>query len=102
MKFLFSIIFRANRLIIWIQQKLSPKQFIIFSAILIGLTAGLGAVLLKLFVHFLSQNINEASSNRQFYVALCPILGISLCVLYVTYFNRGKLGKGITNILHVI
>jgi CIC family chloride channel protein len=102
MKFLFSIIFSGNRLIIWIQHRLNPKQFLIFSAILIGLTAGLGAVLLKTFVHFLLKNIEFLSGNQQIYIAMFPIVGISLCVLYVHYLNGNKLGKGIANILHAI
>lgn len=102
MKFFFSLIFSGNKLIIWIQHKLSPKQFQIFSAILIGLTAGLGAVLLKLFVHFLLKNIEVLSDNRQVFIAMFPLIGIGLCVMYVHYLNGNKLGKGIANILHAI
>ncbi len=102
MKFLLSLIFRANRFIIWLQHKLSPKQFVIFSAILIGLTAGLGAVLLKLFVHFLLKNIEFLSNNREVFIAMFPVVGIALCVLFIHYINGNKLGKGISNILHAI
>lgn len=102
MKFIFSIIFSGNTLIIWIQHKLSPKQFLIFSAILIGLTAGFGAVILKLFVHFLLQHIEILSQHKQIYIAMFPIVGISLCVFYIHYLNGNKLGKGIANILHAI
>lgn len=102
MKFIFNLIFRSNRLIIWIQHRLNPKQFVIFSAILIGLTAGLAAVLLKLAVHFLISNIEIFSGQQQFFIALFPIVGISLCVLFIHYLNGNKLGKGIANILHAI
>ena len=102
MKFLFSLIFGGNRFIIWIQQKLSAKQFVIFGAILIGLTAGLAAVLLKLFVHFLLKNIAFISGNNQLYISMFPIVGIALCALYIHYLNGNKLGKGLANILHAI
>lgn len=102
MKFLIGILFNGNRSIIWIQHKLSPKQFVIFSAILIGLTAGLAAVLLKLFVHFILSNIGALTSNKQFYIALFPFIGVSLCALYIHYLNGNKLGKGIANILYAI
>lgn len=102
MKFLFGFIFRANRPIIWLQHQLNPKQFVIGAAMLIGLTAGLAAVLLKLGVHFLLQNIAFLSSNKQFYIALFPTVGITLCVLFVHYVNGNKLGKGIANILYSI
>jgi CIC family chloride channel protein len=102
MKLLLSVIFRSNRLIIWIQQRLSVKQFLIFSAILIGLTAGLAAVLLKLLVDFLRTQIAFFSSGNQFIIALFPLIGIALCAAFVFYLNRGKLGKGMANILHAI
>lgn len=87
---------------IFIQHKLSPKQFVIFAAILIGLTAGLAAVLLKLAVHFLIGIIGVYSGNEQFFIALSPIVGLTLCVLFIHYMNRNRLGKGIANILHAI
>lgn len=102
MKFILSLLFRASGFIIWIQHKLSPKQFVIFSAILIGLTAGLAAVVLKLFVHFLLKNIEQLSGERQLYVAMFPVIGIALSVIFIKYFNRNKLGKGLSNILHAI
>ncbi len=102
MKLLFAFLFRGRRLIIWIQHQLNPKQFLIFGAILIGLTAGLAAVFLKLFVHFILKNVEVLSADKQIYIALFPLIGIGLCVLYVHYLNRGKLGKGISNIMNAI
>lgn len=102
MKLILSLFFKSNRLIIWIQHKLTPKQFIIFSAILIGLTAGLAAVFLKFFVHFFIRNIEYVSSDRPWIVAIFPFVGIGLCTLYIHYLNGNKLGKGIANILYAI
>lgn len=102
MRVLFKLIFRGNAFVTWIQNRLTPKQFLIFGAILIGLTAGLAAVLLKLFVHWLIVYIGILSSQRQIIMAIFPFVGISLCALYVFYLNRGKLGKGLSNILYAI
>jgi chloride channel protein, CIC family len=99
---LIDLIFRGNALVTWFQRKLSPKQFIIFSAILIGLTAGIGAVLLKLIAHWLIRSITYFSGGEQMIIAAFPLVGITLCALYVRYLNRGKLGKGIANILYAI
>ena len=43
----------------WIHNKLNEKQFFIFSSILVGISAGLAAVLLKLFVHAIRQYVLE-------------------------------------------
>ncbi len=89
-------------MIVLIQQKLTPKQFVIFAAILIGLTAGLAAVFLKLTVHWLLGGIETVSSNKQWIVAVFPIIGISLCTLFIHYVNGNKLGKGLSNIIYAI
>jgi CIC family chloride channel protein len=102
MKLLLNLIFRANRFVVWLQTKFTPKQFLIFGAILIGLTAGLAAVLLKLFVHWFTSYISEISHNKQFIIAIWPLIGIALSVIYVKYFNHNRLGKGLSNILYSI
>src|SRR4051812_8529084 len=83
MRFRFSFLFRGNKLLTWVQQQFSPKQFLIFSSVLIGLTAGLAAVFLKLFVHLIFQNVTVLSRDKQLYVAMFPLIGIALCVIYV-------------------
>lgn len=102
MRFLFSRLVKGYSIIFWIQRRLTPKQFLIFSAILIGLTAGLAAVLVKSFVHFFLHTISVWSAKRQVLAALGPLIGISLTVIYVKYFNNNKLGKGLSNILNAI
>lgn len=102
MRFLIQIFFNANKIITWVQHKLSPKQFVIFSAILIGLTAGLAAVMLKLFVHFILDYSDIITPNQQTMIAALPFIGISLCAIYIHYLNGNKLGKGLANILYAI
>ena len=101
-KFFLNLFFKGNRLVVWIQNKLTPKQFIIFAAILIGLTAGLAAVFLKLFVHWFIVDVGAFFGNKQTIIAALPIIGISLCVLFIHYLNGNKLGKGLSNIIHAI
>ena len=102
MRFRLHFLFRANKWLTWLQHQLSPKQFVIVSSILVGLSAGLAAVLLKLFVHWILRNVELLSRDKQVFIALFPLIGITLTVLYVVYLNRGKLGKGMTNILHSV
>src|SRR5689334_6941484 len=71
----------------YLQEKLTPHQFLIISSALVGITSGLAAVLLKYIVHnievwiqYYSQNINEFL----FFAAL-PIVGITLTVLFIRY-----------------
>jgi CIC family chloride channel protein len=85
----------------WTKRRLSKKQFLFFSSVLVGLSAGLAAVILKLFVHFILWGISDnALINSQYFYVILPILGILFTVLIVKIFLNNKLEKGIAK-LHV-
>ena len=88
-----------RQLIDWIRDKLSPRQFIFFSSILVGLSAGLAAIVLKLFVHYIFKFISSGVSfkSQWFYICL-PVLGILLTALIVRFVLKGKLDKGLTSL----
>lgn len=71
---------------------------------LVGITAGLAAVLLKTMVHYIHLGIvHDYHIRFQYYLYLIfPLVGILLTVVIVKRFLNGKLGKGTANILHAI
>lgn len=85
----------------WRIKHISNKNFLVISSILVGLVAGLAAVLLKVFVHYIQISLQESESaqNRNLLFFIFPLIGILLTVLYVQIFRNGKLGRGISNIL---
>ena len=91
-------------LINWLHAKLSSRHFLMFSSVLVGITAGLAAVLLKTMVHYIHLGIVYNYHIRfQYYLYLIfPLTGILLTVYLVKRFLNGKLGKGTANILHAI
>lgn len=90
-------------LIGWMQEKMTKRQFIFLSAILVGLSAGLAVVVLKVFAHyiFLIATFDKDVSSRYLFVIL-PILGMFLTVLVVKRVLKGKLQKGLSNIHYAI
>lgn len=90
--------------ILYLAGKLSARQFLIVSSILVGLTSGLAAVTVKYVVHVISQLITFYSTNYEefFLFALFPTLGILVTVFYVRYFLNGKLPKGNPEIVYAI
>jgi CIC family chloride channel protein len=89
----------------WIHEKTNEKQFLIFSSILVGFSAGLAAVILKLFVFVIRQYVVKGFFFRfdfkYLYLAL-PLLGIGLTVLIVKYFFKNQLNRGNSAILFAI
>ena len=89
----------------WIHEKTNEKQFLIFSSILVGVSAGIAAVILKLFVfgirHYLVDGFFLKYDFKYLYLIL-PIIGIGLTILIVKYFFKNQLNKGNTAILFSI
>jgi len=89
----------------WIHEKTNEKQFLIFASILVGVTAGIAAVILKLFVfgirHYLVDGFFLKYDFKYLYLIL-PVIGIGLTILIVKYFFKNQLNRGNTAILFAI
>ncbi len=88
----------------WIHNKLNKRQFLIFSSMLVGMSAGIAAIILKTLVHYIHDAItHDYHVKYQYYIYLfAPMAGLLLCVFFVHRFLHGKLGRGTPNILHSI
>jgi len=89
----------------WIHDKLNEKQFLIFSSILVGVSAGLAAVILKSFVHWIRLYLMEDllfNFEFKYIYLLMPVIGIALTVIITKKFFKGNLHKGTDNILFAI
>ncbi|MGZ4082421.1 MAG: chloride channel protein, partial [Bacteroidia bacterium] len=88
-----------------IHSRLSEKQFLIFSSILVGISAGIAAVILKLFVHFIRQQILHdylLKVDFKYIYLLFPLIGIGITVYIIHRFFGGNIEGGNVNILHSI
>lgn len=89
----------------WIHERTNEKQFLIFASILVGVTAGIAAVILKLFVfairHYLVDGFFLKYDFKYLYLIL-PFIGIGLTVFIVKYFFKSQLNRGNTFILFAI
>lgn len=93
-----------KRPVLYLRDKLSTRQFFILSAVVVGLSSGLAAVVLKYFVHSIESLVAFYSTNYEefFLFALFPLVGITLTVLVVRYGLKGKLQKGSAEIAYAI
>lgn len=86
----------------WIHEKTNEKQFLIFASILVGISAGIAAVILKLFVfsirHYLVEGFFLKYDFKYLYLVL-PFIGIGVTVIVVKYFFGNQINKGNTAIL---
>lgn len=87
---------------IWIQRKLSKKQFLLLLSLCVGLASGIAANLLKWFIHvveeLLTHNFEVTRSNALY--LLYPAIGILISALFIRYVVRDNIGHGVTKILY--
>ncbi|MBD1396070.1 chloride channel protein [Pontibacter sp. JH31] len=90
--------------LLWLRRHTSTREFILISSVLVGLTAGLAAVVLKTLVHYLQQLL--AYGNRlleqPYWLVVFPLVGILVVVFLVRVLFQGQLGRGTASILHAI
>lgn len=89
----------------WIHEKLNEKQFFLFSSILVGISAGIAAVILKLFVFFIKHNLVEGyflKLNFKYVYLLLPLIGIGVTIIITHYFFKDQIQKGAAVILYAI
>ncbi len=78
--------------------------FLLFLSILVGFGSGLAAVIIKNSVHFIKEFLNRDMPVHlpEFLYFIYPIIGITLVVLFVTFFLKEEIGEGIPKILYSI
>lgn len=88
----------------WLHNRLDKKQFLILSGILVGLTAGIAAVILKSTVHFFQKTATYDFGEGWTGILpiVLPVVGILLTVFFVQKHLKGKLGRGNANVLQAI
>jgi len=88
----------------WLKYNLSRTHFLLLSGILVGCSAGLAGVLLKVLVHYIHYTITSKVHFEQqlFYYACLPFFGVVLTTLIVIYFFKGQDRKGVPAILYEI
>ncbi|MFC5284264.1 chloride channel protein [Pedobacter alpinus] len=94
--------FRQHQLVLkFVYNHLSKGQFLILSGILVGFSAGIAAVILKMVVHKIHVLINQQLEVFEYPILnlFLPLIGILITVWVVKTFLQGRDGKGVSNIL---
>ena len=93
-----------NKTTYYIGKKIEPKTFILLSSLVVGILSCLAAVALKSVVHFFqheSRNLlNMIAAPALIY--LFPLVGIVISVLFINLIFKGKITRGLSNIIYSI
>lgn len=95
---------KLERFIHLIKSLISPRQFIYFSCVLVGISSSLAVILLKTFAHWVynfSQYL-DGLLHLPYSNSILPIIGILLTVLIVKKVLDGSIQKGTSHIMYAV
>jgi CIC family chloride channel protein len=94
----------AERFLVWRQQYLSEKNFILVLCVIIGLLASVAALVLKTAVHYLEYWVRTIPGKHMenYLFLVFPLVGILITVFYVRTFVKEDIGHGVSRILYAI
>jgi CIC family chloride channel protein len=101
------IINKLEYLVVWAQDKLTNKQFIFLSSVLVGISSAFAVIVLKTFAHWVFRFATYVTFHVNFFKVgllkiMLPVIGIMLTVFVVKRFLGGTIEKGTSQILYAV
>lgn len=92
------------RFVLWRQQHIKEKTFVMIMALFVGLFAGFAALLLKTLIHVISDMLTSHVhiTGGNYLYLIYPALGILITGIYVRYVVKDNISHGVTRVLHAI
>lgn len=89
--------------IVWRMRHVGDRVFLLLLSVLVGLLAGLAAVVLKTLVHITNQWLLQfripSIVGGNLLILIYPAIGIFLTILFVRFVIRGQIGHGLPSVL---
>lgn len=95
---------RLKRFIRWRTNNLNDRQYIMILSVVVGIIAGLSAIVIKKSAHYIQELLTSSFSGDYANVLyiVYPATGILLAVVFMRYVIRREPGHGIPGVLHAI
>ncbi len=93
-----------DKFFLWRLRHISNRQYLIILSIIIGIAAGLAAVIIKQSVGVIHHLVHTLITHRHFrwLYLITPGLGVLLAVLFIKYIVKRPVRHGIPNVLYAI
>ena len=98
------IVHKLESTLVWAQSKLTEKQFIFLSSVLVGISSAVAVIILKSFAHSVFSFATEINGilKLSFINSVLPIVGILLTIFVVKRLLGGTIEKGTSQILFAV
>lgn len=93
-----------KKFLIWRLRHINDQQFILFMSGIIGILAGLAAVIIKNSVHFIQTFLTKsfATEYGNYWYIIFPAIGIFIALLFIKLIIRQPVGHGVPSVLFSI
>ncbi len=93
-----------KKFLVWRLRHVDDKRFMLILSGVIGVLAGLGAVIIKNSVRFIHEflNSNIATEYENYRYIFFPAIGIFLTLLFIKFIIRQHVGHGVPSVLFAI
>ena len=90
--------------LVWRERHIKERTFVIILALVVGILAGVAALVLKTLIHLISHSLtsNINIDEGSFLYLIYPAVGILLTMLFVKYVVRDNISHGVTRVLYAI
>ncbi|MES2574757.1 MAG: chloride channel protein [Bacteroidota bacterium] len=97
-------LYKLENLIAWSRDRITNKQFIFLSSVLVGISAAFAVIVLKTFAHniFTFATYITGILKYGFIKGMLPVIGIMLTVFVINRFLGGSIEKGTSQILYAV
>ena len=95
---------RLERFVFLLKSLLTPRQFIYFSCVLVGISSALAVIILKTFAHWVyksSQKLDDIL-HLPYSNSTLPIIGVIITVIIVKKVLDGSIEKGTAQIMYAV
>ena len=93
-----------KKFLIWRMRHIGRRPFMLIMSVIVGITAGLGAVIIKNSVHFIKEMLKNGVTNdfSNYLYFIYPVVGISLAIIFIKFILKQPVHHGIPTVLHSI
>lgn len=93
----------ANRGVRWVSDRISQRNYQILVSIVIGIVAGVAAVLIKISIHELRELLfGKKITGGQWAFVFLPTLGVLFTLFFVRRILKKQLVSGLSGLIHSI
>jgi CIC family chloride channel protein len=88
---------RLSRLLVWRRQHITDKQLIMILSVVVGITSGVAAVVIKNAVHLIKTFVTGdfVQQYQNYMYVVLPAIGILASILFMHFILKRKVGHGI-------